>query len=58
MQPTIAALGDDLDELFDMMEPWGAAVRAGFGYLSSGPHDLAIRGTTMSPARTGSTVTP
>lgn len=41
MQPTITALGDDIDELFATMEPWGAAVRAGFGYLSSGPHDLA-----------------
>jgi len=41
MAATIAALGDDIDELFDIMQPWGDAVRAGFGYLPSGPHDLA-----------------
>lgn len=41
MQPAIEAIGDDIDELFALMEPWGATVREGFGYLSSGPHDLA-----------------
>jgi hypothetical protein len=41
MQPAIEALGDDISELFSLMEPWGATVRDGFGYLSSGPHDLA-----------------
>lgn len=43
MAPAIAALGDDIDELFRTLEPWGATVRAGFGYLSSGPHDLATQ---------------
>ena len=41
LAPSIAALGDDIDELFALLTPWGAAVRAGFGYLASGPHDLA-----------------
>jgi hypothetical protein len=41
MRPAIEALGDDIDELFEIMTPWGAAVRDGKGYLSSGPHDLA-----------------
>ena len=41
MRPAIEALGDDVDELVSLMEPWGAAVRIGLGYLSSGPHDLA-----------------
>lgn len=41
MRPAIDALGDDADELFGLMEPWGAAVRAGKGYLAAGPHDLA-----------------
>jgi hypothetical protein len=41
MATAVAALGDDADELFALLDPWGIAVRAGFGYLSSGPHDLA-----------------
>ena len=41
MAPVIDTLGDDIGELFETLEPWGATVRAGFGYLSSGPHDLA-----------------
>ena len=41
MSPAITALGDDIDELFAIMQPWGVAVRAGFGYLSTGPHDIA-----------------
>jgi hypothetical protein len=41
MAAPIAALGDDINELFSILEPWGATVRAGFGYLASGPHDLA-----------------
>jgi hypothetical protein len=43
LRPAIEALGDDIDELFAMMSPWGAAVRAAGGYLPSGPHDLAAR---------------
>jgi hypothetical protein len=41
MLPAITVIGDDFDELAALLEPWGAAVRAGHGYLSSGPHDLA-----------------
>ena len=41
MAPTIHALGDDIVELLQTMRPWGATVRDQFGYLSSGPHDLA-----------------
>ena len=41
MRVAIEAIGDDFAELVALMEPWGAAVRAGLGYLSSGPHDLA-----------------
>jgi hypothetical protein len=48
MRPAIEALGDDIDELFTIMTPWGATVRAGKGYLSSGPHDLASSATAAS----------
>lgn len=41
MAPVVTALGDDLVELCEIIEPWGAAVRAGHGYLPAGPHDLA-----------------
>jgi hypothetical protein len=41
MADAIAALGNDIDELVAILQPWGAVVRAGFGYLASGPHDLA-----------------
>jgi hypothetical protein len=37
----IDALGDDADELFTLLAPWGEAVRAAKGYPASGPHDLA-----------------
>jgi len=40
MRPALDALGSDIDELFEIMRPWGAAVRAGRGYLPDGPHDL------------------
>jgi hypothetical protein len=41
MAPAISALGDDIDELFAIMGPWGVTVREGFGYLPGGQHDLA-----------------
>jgi hypothetical protein len=41
MSMTIAALGDDIEELFDILEPWGVAMRESHGYPQSGPHDLA-----------------
>ena len=43
MERTVEALGDDADELFGLLEPWGAAIRAAGGYLQGGPHDLAGR---------------
>lgn len=41
MAPALDALGDRAAELCAILEPWGAAVREGFGYLQAGPHDLA-----------------
>ena len=41
MRATIDAGGDDLDELFTLLAPWGEAIRAAGGYLATGPHDLA-----------------
>lgn len=40
-RPIVDALGDDAGELVEILRPWGAAIRAGGGYLASGPHDLA-----------------
>lgn len=51
MAGAIAALGDDIDELFTILAPWGTTVRAGFGYLSSGPHDLADQASRLSSVR-------
>ncbi|MEM1334184.1 MAG: hypothetical protein AAGG08_12060 [Actinomycetota bacterium] len=41
MSPALAALDDDIDELITTLRPWGDQIRAGHGYLSAGPHDLA-----------------
>lgn len=43
MRPALEALGEDLETVFDLLAPWGEAVRAGRGYLGAGPHDLATR---------------
>ncbi len=43
MAPALDALGPSIDELFEILEPWGVTIRAGHGYLPSGPHDLAAR---------------
>jgi hypothetical protein len=40
-RPIVDALGDDFDELVAILRPWGKAVRAGGGYLTVGPDDLA-----------------
>ena len=40
MRPALDALGSDIDELFDLLAPWGETIRAGKGYLGAGPHDL------------------
>lgn len=37
----VAALGDELGELVDLMTPWGVAIRAAGGYLPGGAHELA-----------------
>ena len=41
MALAIAALGDDIEELFAILEPWGVKMRDNFAYPQSGPHDLA-----------------
>jgi hypothetical protein len=40
MAPALEALGEAIDELFELMAPWGETIRAGKGYLGAGPHDL------------------
>jgi hypothetical protein len=35
------ALGDSLDDLLAILNPWGDAIRAAGGYPPQGPHDLA-----------------
>jgi hypothetical protein len=40
MRPALDALGDDVEELFDLLAPWGRTIRTGKGYLGAGPHDL------------------
>jgi len=39
--PILDALGDGLDELIEILGPWGAAIRAAGGYPPQGPHELA-----------------
>ena len=50
MRPAIDALGDDVEELVAILTPWGAAIRAGFGYPAAGPHDLAGRRRITEPS--------
>jgi Helix-turn-helix family len=40
MRPALDALGEDIDELVEILAPWGETIRAGKGYLGAGPHDL------------------
>ncbi|HEY8547002.1 MAG TPA: hypothetical protein VIL36_18210 [Acidimicrobiales bacterium] len=40
-RPFIEALGDDLDELLAILDPWSLALRDAHAYPASGPHDLA-----------------
>lgn len=40
MRPALDALGDAIDELVEILDPWGETIRAGKGYLGAGPHDL------------------
>ncbi len=37
----IDALGEDAEELIQILTPWGNAVRSAGGYPPQGPHDLA-----------------
>jgi len=39
MRPAIEALGDDADELFGIIEPWGDQLREAGSYLK-GPDQL------------------
>ncbi len=41
MRPALRALGDDAEELFAILAPWGQAIRDAKGYPAAGPHDLA-----------------
>jgi hypothetical protein len=42
----VDSLGDCVDELLDLLTPWGRAIREAGGYPPQGPHDLApVRGT-------------
>jgi hypothetical protein len=41
MTGVLVRIGDDLDELIDVLSRWGKAVRVGKGYPQSGPHELA-----------------
>ena len=41
MAAAVTALGDDHDELFALIAPWGAALREHGAYLGGGPGDLA-----------------
>jgi hypothetical protein len=39
MRPAIAAIGADVHELLEVLEPWGVAIREAGGYVG-GPVDL------------------
>jgi hypothetical protein len=45
-RPIVDAVGADLDELLDILRPWGEAIRRAKGYPAAGPHDLAGRTPT------------
>jgi hypothetical protein len=45
MAAPLAAVGDDVEELIAILQPWGAALRAAGAYLGAGPADLARRGS-------------
>lgn len=50
LERALGALGDDVEELFTLLAPWGRTVRAGGGYLAGGADDLARRGSTLTGA--------
>lgn len=41
MAPLLEAVGDRIDELTDILAPWGALIREGSGYPAAGPLDLS-----------------
>ncbi len=43
MTSALAVVGDEIHELFDIIRPWGKAMRSAGGYLSAGASDLANR---------------
>ncbi len=51
MASIVRAMGSSLTELVDILLPWGDAIRAGHGYPSSGPHDLADLARDASDGR-------
>ncbi|HWC69519.1 MAG TPA: hypothetical protein VG478_15735 [Acidimicrobiales bacterium] len=49
-EPIATALGDEIEDVCAVLEPWGAAIRTAGGYFTSGPHELArLRGLTPQP---------
>ena len=41
MNGVVQLLGNETQELIDILRPWGQAIRTAKGYPASGPHDLA-----------------
>jgi hypothetical protein len=48
MQPALEALADQYEPLLEVLDRWGRTIRAGCGYPSEGPHDLAERAGRLS----------
>jgi len=48
MQPALDAVGDGLEPALGHLTAWGRTIRAGCGYPSDGPHDLAERAARRS----------
>jgi len=42
-RPVVEALGEDMQELLEILRPWGVAIRDAKGYPAAGPHDIARR---------------
>lgn len=43
MVPVLDVLGSDVEELIELLTPWGRQVRSARGYPPAGPHDLAAQ---------------
>lgn len=48
MQPALDAIGDGMEPALGILTAWGRTIRAGCGYPSDGPHDLAERAARRS----------